>query len=115
MNAPNACDRLDLLLPDLLEGTLPADDRADAEAHLAACARCRSLVDDLTAITRAAATLPPIEPSRDLWAGIAQRIEAPVVPLNVTAERAIARRRVSVSRRWLSAAAAALVVASVSA
>lgn len=111
----NACEQFDLRLPDWLEGTLPADQRADADAHLATCAQCRTLVDELTAISRSAAALPPIEPSRDLWAGIAARIEAPVVPLNVTAERAIATRRVFVSRRWLAAAAAALVVASVGA
>ena len=72
--------------------------------------------------------LPPLRPDRDLWAGIAERIEAPVVslpcadgdpqstivPLHATT-RTVGRRDArevghsSFSRRWLGAAAAALV------
>jgi anti-sigma factor RsiW len=111
----SACEQLDTLLSDWIDGTLPPERRSTVDAHLAACPDCRALADDLTAIARDAAALPPIQPSRDLWAGIAQRIEAPVVPLGVTGERAIAHRRLYVSRRWLSAAAAALVVGSVGA
>jgi Putative zinc-finger len=85
---PIDCDRFDALLADYLERALPADDRAAADAHLATCARCRALTDDLLAITRDAAALGPIEPPRDLWAGIAARIEAPVVPLGRTGEHA---------------------------
>lgn len=36
---------------------------------------------ELRAIVRAAAELPTLSPSRDLWSGIASRIEAPVVAL----------------------------------
>lgn len=36
---------------------------------------------ELRAIVRAAAELPALSPSRDLWSGIASRIEAPVVAL----------------------------------
>ncbi len=36
---------------------------------------------ELRAIVRAAAELPALSPSRDLWTGIAARIEAPVVAL----------------------------------
>lgn len=36
---------------------------------------------EMRAIVRAAAELPALSPSRDLWAGIAARIEAPVVAL----------------------------------
>jgi hypothetical protein len=36
---------------------------------------------ELRAIVRAAAELPALSPSRDLWSGIAARIEAPIVAL----------------------------------
>jgi hypothetical protein len=38
---------------------------------------------ELEAIAQSAAQLPPLSPSRDLWSGIAARIEAPVVALPV--------------------------------
>jgi hypothetical protein len=37
--------------------------------------------DELEAIARRAAQLPPLSPSRDLWAGIEARIQAPVIAL----------------------------------
>ncbi|GLC24230.1 zf-HC2 domain-containing protein [Roseisolibacter agri] len=110
---PPACAVVDERLMDYLEGDLPAADRAAVEAHLAECGRCRALVADLRAITAGAAALPVLRPERDLWAGIAERIEAPVVPLQVrsTTRRAepAARATVAVTRRWMAAAAAALV------
>jgi hypothetical protein len=137
--APIDCDRFDTLLADYLENALPSAARAQADAHLAACDRCRALTDDLLAITRDAAGLGPIEPPRDLWAGIATRIEAPVVPIGRTGEQPIAapvvatdvqplrvertttrqqpaaRDRFLTSRRWLAAAASVLVATSVGA
>jgi hypothetical protein len=121
-----ACARVDERLLDYLEGDLPAGDRAELEAHLAGCARCHALVADLRAISADAAALPVLRPERDLWAGIAHRIEAPVVPLAArtapdeptlqvthTTRRAApaGRATVAVSRRWLAAAAAALIAA----
>ncbi|MDF1506345.1 zf-HC2 domain-containing protein, partial [Roseisolibacter sp. H3M3-2] len=76
-----ACAAVDERLMDYLEGELAAADRARLDAHLAACARCRALVADLRALSADAAALLALRPGRDLWAGIAERIEAPVVPL----------------------------------
>jgi len=135
VSTPIDCDRFDDLLADWLEGTLPPIPRAEAEAHRLSCARCRALADDLVAIGRDAAALPPLQPERDLWAGIAARIEAPVVPLGRTGEhaspgaspggpatplrveRGTIRRdgahRFHVTKRWLAAAAGVLVAVSV--
>jgi hypothetical protein len=107
------CDRLDELLPDHLEGTLAAAERAAVEAHAAGCARCASLLHDLQDIRTTAAALPTLRPSRDLWEGIAARIEAPVIELGPAAARGAAGARRSPRRdfrtAWLGAAAAALV------
>ena len=51
------------------------------EAHVASCVRCTALVRDLERIRAGAGELPELTPSRDLWSGIADRIETPVVPL----------------------------------
>ena len=123
-----ACAAVDERLMDYLEGDLPAGDRLVLDEHLASCARCRTLVADLRAIAGEAAALPVLRPERDLWAGIARRIEAPVValPSRTAAEPAAPavhvawtdrraapgdRATIAVSRRWLAAAAAALVAA----
>ena len=77
-----SCADFEAQLPDFLEEhTLSATDRTAAELHLASCAECTSLVAELRDITRRARALAPLTPSRDLWAGIESRIEAPVVAL----------------------------------
>ena len=61
------------------------------------------------AIVRAAAELPDVKPTRDLWAGIAARIEAPVVALPVHRENL--GTRIAPSWRRFAIAASLLVVA----
>lgn len=116
-----ACARVDAALADYLEGELPTGERVVLEAHAAECARCGALIADLHGLSAEAAALPVLRPERDLWAGIAARIEAPVVPLSSAPSPALrnaqvdrraeprARTTVAVSRRWLAAAAAVLV------
>jgi hypothetical protein len=55
--------------------------RAAMEQHAVTCAECGALLADLRKLRIDAANLPDLAPSRDLWAGIAARIEAPVVPI----------------------------------
>jgi hypothetical protein len=75
------CEQLDAALEGYLEGDLDLRTRTLVERHAGECFRCAALVRDLEAIRRDAAQLPVLEPSRDLWEGIASRIEAPVIPL----------------------------------
>lgn len=105
------CARFDELLPGLLEGELSSGDRDAAEAHAAACARCGPPLAEMRSIVRDAAALPELEPTRDLWDGIAARIEAPVVELEPRQAPAAARRGLS----WRMAAAAAAVLVAVTA
>lgn len=99
------CTAFDETLADYLEGDLGASERQVVEAHLASCVRCAALVRDLQQIRDSAGELGELVPSRDLWAGIATRIEARVVSL---APRAALRPR-SAERLRLAAVAAALV------
>ena len=105
-NQPMTCDSVADQLASYLEGELLEPARLELEAHAASCADCGALLADLGAIRRDAAALPTLEPARDLWSGIAARIDAPVVTLKE------ARRARTVRRTWLrpSIAAAALIL-----
>jgi hypothetical protein len=107
-NQPMTCDGVAERLASYLEGELLEPVRLELEAHAASCAECGSLLADLDAIRREASALPMLAPSRDLWSGIAARLDAPVVSLD-EARRA---RSAAARRRWLtpSLAAAALVL-----
>jgi hypothetical protein len=99
------CEAFDTALPDYLEGALDDSRRASVERHLSECVRCTSLLRDIENISKQAAALPDMAPSRDLWQGIEARIAAPVIPLAARPER---QRRVVPA--WMGVAAAALVV-----
>lgn len=80
-DATMMCGDVDERLPDYLEETLDEPTRRRVRQHVSSCARCTSLIADLEAITVDASALPQLKPSRDLWAGIAERIETPVIAL----------------------------------
>jgi hypothetical protein len=117
-------DHLSAYLDDELEPQA----RAHVDAHLRGCDACHSELDAFRRIVAHAATIVDEDtpPARDLWSGIAARIERPrVVALNEgTARHAAARsaataapartasRRVSVSIAQLAAAAALLIAVS---
>jgi hypothetical protein len=101
------CSEYEALLARDLEGELSPEERVRADAHLAECQACWALRDELIDISRAAAALPAMSPSRDLWHGIAARIDAPVVALPAAATRGGARRR---TFRFAAAAAALMMV-----
>lgn len=114
-------------LSAFLDGELEADEHTAVESHLAECGSCRRVLEELRQVRDRAAALGPVEPDRDLWAGIAATIEAPPAGRPVgarvielpTAERqkretveAVAPRRFSLSSRQLAAASVALIAAS---
>ncbi len=103
------CRQFDELFSDYLESTLSLPSRAAMDAHVASCARCAALLADVRSIVDRAGSLPVLQPSRDLWPGVAAQLDAPVVPISTAAS---AQRRLRVPR-WagLAAAAAVLVVA----
>ncbi len=98
------CESAQLLISDRLDGELTDTRRAQLEAHLEGCADCRAVATDLEKIHAESAQLPLMTPSRDLWAGIEARIDAPVISLH--AERTF---NIRFSARQLTAAAAVLM------
>lgn len=75
------CERFNEALADFLERSLSEPTRAAMEAHAVGCDDCGPLLADLRRLRIDAANLPELSPSRDLWSGIAERIEAPIVAL----------------------------------
>lgn len=99
---PMTCEQFEGRLADYMEGELRGEAREAFDAHAASCAQCGPLMLDLEQIVARAATLGPIEPSRDLWKGIEERIGTNVVPL------ATRRRTIPL---WSGLIAASLLVA----
>jgi hypothetical protein len=110
-----SCEQFSDTLADFLEHDVSESRRAEMDAHALTCEDCGPLLADLRKLRVDAANLEPLTPSRDLWAGIAERIETPVVSIGTPAgdrERAVSRRRASV---WIGLAAAGLIAATATA
>jgi hypothetical protein len=106
------CDEFAERLADLLEREIDETTRAALEAHALSCGECGALLADLRTLRIDASNLPTLVPDHDLWPGIAERIDAPVIPLHLAAMKAV-----RTTRRWrryggLAAAAAVLVAVS---
>lgn len=98
------CEHVDQVLSAYLEGDLGTARRGAVDAHLRECLRCAALVRDIEGIRTGAAGLAELTPSRDLWDGIAARIETPVIEMpRVT--------HVPARRTWHLAAAAVVLMA----
>lgn len=89
----------------------------ESKAHRAECAECALVWADLERISAEASALPLLSSSRDLWAGIDERLGAPFVSPSVGPIAAIARSRENAPRRFYSsrtvrlATAASLLIA----
>lgn len=104
-------------LNEYVDGTLSPQATAELERHLAECAACREEVEGLRALLTDSARLPrTIEPARDLWPSIDERLDA-----KETAWLARSRERGTGWRRWvpehrrLAIAATALIAVSAAA
>jgi putative zinc finger protein len=113
---PMSCEEFAANVADFLERDLDEAARAAVEAHALDCDACGALLSDLRRLSVDAANLPELSPSRDLWDGIAARIDAPVIPIGTRSETRGGGRfggRVGRDRSVLRAAAlaASLLVA----
>ena len=108
LKLPLSCEQFEAHVSDYIDGALSVGDRATMDAHGAQCASCLALLVEVRAIVGNAAVLPDLSPSRDLWSGIAERLDAPVVSINSTKVMTATRPR-TVSFRVFAAAAALLV------
>jgi anti-sigma factor RsiW len=99
-------------LSELVDGDLDAATAAAAEAHLTECAACAGIVADLRAVARRAQELRDREPVRDLWPGIAARVERHDAVTSLSRWKRLRKRRVVFSVPQLAAAGVALLAVS---
>jgi len=100
------CTRAEALLDDFVDGELPESLTRELHDHLLGCSACSSSEAELRTLLHRAAQLPPeVEPARDLWPGIRDKIATG------SALPSPARRSV-VSYGWMAAAAVLLVLLS---
>jgi anti-sigma factor RsiW len=118
MTHEHALERLD----DFACGELPDIERVMVQRHVDACGECRAEVAAIQALLAEAAALPrAVAPPRDLWAGIAPRLEPRGLALLEPVEEtrvipfAPARRHWQPPRWALQVAAALVLVAGSSA
>jgi hypothetical protein len=76
-----SCDQFADTLADFLEREVPESTRAAMESHALGCVDCGPLLADLRKLRVDSANLGELVPERDLWAGVAERIETPVVAI----------------------------------
>ncbi len=88
-----ACADIRSQLGPFIDGALPGEARRAVEAHLAACAGCRSERDALDRLARKLATAEQVTAPEGLWAAIEGRLDGPADIVH-GAER--------ISRAWLS-------------
>lgn len=103
-------------LNDLVDGVLPAEAKAAAEAHAGGCAQCAVALAELRAAVTEARALPDrVSPPDELWADIRATIEASkVAHLPSGTSPGAATRGWWVTPRQLAAAAVVLVLATAS-
>lgn len=92
------------LLSRYLDGDLSPSEAGRVSSHLAGCEPCRAELESLRQLVGAAGELGGVEPSRDLWPGIARAILAEGIPAQPT-------RRAPAPRRWWSSPRAAAIAA----
>ena len=91
-------------LSEYVDGELDIATTRALELHLAGCAECRAIADDLRKVSARGRAMPELAPGSDLWDGIASRIhEAGVVPIRP-------RVRSGLLISWPRLAAAALLL-----
>ena len=101
-----SCEQYEPLIGDLVDGTLDGAPRHQLEAHLAACASCAQLAEDLLIVRRAARGLPAMALPAGAWARVSAAVEA---------DRPAPRATRQWQRFVLPLAAAAVLVAAIAA
>jgi anti-sigma factor RsiW len=68
------CRKVQPLLSEYVDGTLQADTAWEVKLHVASCAVCARVADELAATATLLQSLPALEPSKDFAAALARRL-----------------------------------------
>ena len=100
-------------LSDYIDNEIAPADRAAIDAHLATCAECVAVVQELRSVAERAASLADVPPRRDLWPGVAARLSPPARPSAIWLfRRLVSARRFSFTLPQLAAASLAIMLLS---
>lgn len=91
-------DRWTNRLSEYLDGELSPGERRDIEAHLRECAECTHVLEDLRGVLTRARALGDRPPARELWPGIAERLDAAGAQGNMVVDLTSRRSRPGVKR-----------------
>ena len=117
MRVEMTCARAEELLSDHVEATLAEPLRTELQDHLASCAACRSLEDELSFVVEALQAYPDVAPSATLAARVAEAAlrQDRVVAFAPRPKVAHPPSRVAILPAWAQSLAAGLALVTVGA
>ena len=102
------CDLARDRISELVDGDLDRAARAELDAHLATCASCAALAEDLEVVRRASRSLPTLDPPERVWTAIARQL--PAEAMNRSASRSSEWVKVSLAIAAVLLAAVAITM-----
>jgi hypothetical protein len=102
------CDLARDRISELVDGDLDRAARAELDAHLATCASCAALAEDLEVVRRASRSLPTLDPPERVWTAIARQL--PVQAINRSASRSLEWVKVTLAIAAVLLAAVAITM-----
>jgi Putative zinc-finger len=102
------CDHARERISELVDGDLDRAARAEFDAHLATCASCTALAEDLEVVRRASRSLSTLDPPERVWSAIARQL--PVQAIGGSAGRSRERVKVTLAIAAVLLAAVAITV-----
>jgi hypothetical protein len=102
------CDLARERISELVDGGLDRAARAELDAHLATCASCTALAEDLEVVRRASRNLSTLDPPDRVWSAIARQL--PVQAIGGSAGRSRERVKVTLAIAAVLLAAVAITV-----
>jgi hypothetical protein len=104
------CDLARERISELVDGDLGRDARAELDAHLATCASCAALAEDLEVVRRASRSLPTLDPPERVWSAIARQLPAQTIDRSAGRSREFVKMTLAIAAVLLAAVAITLLV-----
>src|SRR5262252_1639038 len=95
---------------ELVDGGLDRAARAELDAHLATCAACAALAEDLEVVRRASRSLPTLDPPERVWTAIARQLPAHGIERSAGRSREWVKVTLAIAAVLLAAVAITLIV-----
>ncbi len=104
------CDLARERIGELVDGDLDRDARAELDAHLATCASCAALAEDLEVVRRASRSLPTLDPPERVWTAIARQLPVQTIDRSAGRSREFVKVTLAIAAVLLAAVAITLLV-----